>query len=276
MGAVDTEAVTDQASDFDDALRARLTDAVDVARTAVEEFASDGVGEHLDAIVEAPFTTTHRFVSELPGYRGWHWACVLALVPGGEVTIDEISLLPGEGAVVAPEWVPWEKRIRPGDLGAGDLLPPSDDDERLVPGQLLGGDEELDELAAPVGLGRPRHLSREGRSAAAERWAAERGPGSEIARGAKEPCGTCGFLVPIAGSLGAMFGICANEFSADGQVVHLQYGCGAHSEVQLKTDTTDRTAEAYDDSAVDVVVLPQQLAASAARRDPEDRDGPGE
>src|SRR5699024_153803 len=111
MGAVDTEAVTDQASDFDDALRARLTDAVDVARTAVEEFASDGVGEHLDAIVEAPFTTTHRFVSELPGYRGWHWACVLALVPGGEVTIDEISLLPGEGAVVAPEWVPWEKRI---------------------------------------------------------------------------------------------------------------------------------------------------------------------
>src|SRR5699024_8755863 len=130
MGAVDTEAVTDQASDFDDALRARLTDAVDVARTAVEEFASDGVGEHLDAIVEAPFTTTHRFVSELPGYRGWHWACVLALVPGGEVTIDEISLLPGEGAVVAPEWVPWEKRIRPGDLGAGDLLPPSDDDER--------------------------------------------------------------------------------------------------------------------------------------------------
>ena len=276
MGAVDTEAVTDQASDFDDALRARLTDAVDVARTAVEEFASDGVGEHLDAIVEAPFTTTHRFVSELPGYRGWHWACVLALVPGGEVTIDEISLLPGEGAVVAPEWVPWEKRIRPGDLGAGDLLPPSDDDERLVPGQLLGGDEELDELAAPVGLGRPRHLSREGRSAAAERWAAERGPGSEIARGAKEPCGTCGFLVPIAGSLGAMFGICANEFSADGQVVHLQYGCGTHSEVQLKTDTTDRTAEAYDDSAVDVVVLPQQLAASAARRDPEGRDGPGE
>src|SRR5699024_10184815 len=156
-----------------------------------------------------------------------------ALVPGGEVTIDEISLLPGEGAVVAPEWVPWGKRIRPGDLGAGDLLPPSDDDKRLVPGQFLGGDDELAELAAPVGLAPPRHLSREGRSAAAERWAAERGPGSEIARGAREPCGTCGFLVPIAGSLGAMFGICANEFSADGQVVHLQYGCGAHSEVQL-------------------------------------------
>lgn len=167
--------------------------------------------------------------------------------------------------MVAPEWIPWEKRIRPGDLGAGDLLPPSEDDERLVPGQFLTGDDELDELAGPVGLGRPRHLSREGRAAAADRWSAERGPDSEIARGAKHHCGSCGFLVPVTGSLGAMFGVCANEYSADGQVVHLQYGCGAHSEVQVSTESVTPVAEAYDDAAVDVVVLPQQLAASAAR-----------
>ncbi|MBB1042998.1 MULTISPECIES: DUF3027 domain-containing protein, partial [unclassified Dietzia] len=180
MGGVNTEVgtdqeadpvSTDQASGFDEALRERLASGVDVARAAVEEFASDGVGEHRGAVVEAPFTTTHRFASDLPGYRGWYWACVLALVPGGELTVDEISLLPGPDSVVAPEWVPWEKRIRPGDLGAGDLLPPADDDERLVPGQLLTGDDGLDEVAGPVGLGRPRHLSREGRSAAAARWA---------------------------------------------------------------------------------------------------------
>ncbi|MFN3338158.1 MAG: DUF3027 domain-containing protein [Dietzia sp.] len=256
---------TDQASGFDEALRERLASGVDVARAAVEEFAADGVGEHLGTVVEAPFTTTHRFASDLAGYRGWYWACVLALVPGGELTVDEISLLPGPDSVVAPEWVPWEKRIRPGDLGAGDLLPPAEDDERLVPGQLLTGDEGLDEVAGPVGLGRPRHLSREGRSAAAARWAAERGPDTEIARGAKHHCGSCGFLVPVSGSLGTMFGVCANEYSADGQVVHLQYGCGAHSEVQLAAESTAPVAEAYDDAAVDVVVLPQQLAASAAR-----------
>ena len=275
MGDVNTEVGTDQGATvagtdeepgFDAELRERLASAVDVARAATEEFAITGVGEHLGTTVEAAYTTTHRFASELPGYRGWYWACVLALVPGGEVTVDEIALLPGDDALVAPEWVPWEKRIRPGDLGAGDLLPPAEDDERLVPGYVSSGDEALDEAAGPIGLGRPRHLSRQGRSAAAERWAAERGPETEIARSAKHHCGTCGFLVPLAGSLGTMFGICANEYSADGQTVHLEYGCGAHSEIEVPRDTTPPVPEAYDDAAVDVVVLPQQLAASARAR----------
>jgi len=267
-GALGGDAVGgDGVGGFDPGLRERLAGAVDRARSAVLEVSPDGVGEHLGVEVEAPFTTTHSFAAELVGYRGWRWACVLALVPGAEdVTVDEISLLPGPDAVVAPEWVPWEKRIRPGDLGAGDLLPPAEDDERLVPGQLLSGDEELDELAGPVGLGRPRHLSREGRSAAAERWTAMRGPEDEVARGAAHHCGTCGFLVPITGSLGAMFGVCANEYSADGSVVHLHYGCGAHSEVTASNEAAVRRGHTYDDAEVDVVVLPQQLEAAATAR----------
>lgn len=266
MGGVNTEVGTDQGSGFDGALRERLASGVDVARAAVEEFASEGVGEHLGSTVEAAFTTTHRFASELPGYRGWYWACVLALVPGGDLTVDEIALLPGADALVAPEWVPWDQRIRPGDLGAGDLLPPSGDDDRLVPGYTLNGDDELDDAAGPIGLGRLHHLSWEGRAAAADRWTVERGPATEIARAAKHHCGTCGFLVPVAGPLGALFGVCANQFSADGQVVHLEYGCGAHSEVEVTRDTGPAVAEAYDDAAVDVVVLPQQLAATARAR----------
>src|SRR5699024_1550509 len=255
MGGVNTEVGTDQeagvvgadhASDaagtgpesgFDAALRERLASGVGAARAAVEEFAGDGVGEYLGSAVEAAFTTTHRFDADLPGYRGWYWACVLALVPGGDLTVDEIALLPGADALVAPEWVPWDRRIRPGDLGAGDLLPPPEDDDRLVPGYTLNGDDELDDAAGPIGLGRPHHLSWEGRAAAADRWTVERGPDTEIARAAKHHCGTCGFLVPVAGSLGALFGVCANEFSADGQVVHLEYGCGAHSEVEIPSDT---------------------------------------
>lgn len=284
MGGVITEVGTDQGagavgaghesgvegaeleSGFDAALRERLASGVEVARSAVEEFAGVGAGEHLGAVVEADFTTTHRFGADLPGYRGWYWACVLALVPGGELTVDEIALLPGAEALVAPEWVPWEKRVRAGDLGAGDLLPPSDDDERLVPGYSLTGDDGLDELAAPIGLGREQHLSLEGRADAAERWAAVRGPDAEIARSAKHHCGTCGFLVPVAGGLGTMFGVCANEYSADGQVVHLQYGCGAHSAVEIPKSSGPAAPEAYDDAAVDVVVLPQQLEAAARAR----------
>lgn len=267
-------ASTDPESGFDAELREQLASGMEVARAAVEEFAGGGVGEHLGSGVEAAFTTTHRFGTDLPGYRGWYWACVLALVPGGELTVDEIALLPGDEALVAPEWVPWDKRVRAGDLGAGDLLPPSDDDERLVPGYTLTGDDQLDDLAAPIGLGREQHLSPEGRFDAAARWALARGPEAEIARSAKHHCGSCGFLVPMAGSLSAMFGVCANEYSADGQVVHLQYGCGAHSAVEIPENTTAAVPEAYDDAAVDVVVLPQQLAASSRARAEATGEGP--
>lgn len=284
MGGVNTEVGTDQQagaqgagqasavagegveSGFDAALREQLAAGSEVARRAIAEFAGSGVGDYLGSAVEEDFTTTHRFVAELTGYRGWYWACVLALVPGGELTVDEIALLPGSEALVAPEWVPWEKRVRAGDLGAGDLLPPSDDDERLVPGHTLTGDERLDELTGPIGLGREQHLSPEGRAMAAQRWTAERGPDSEIARSAKHSCHTCGFLLPLEGQLSRMFGVCANEYSADGQVVHLQYGCGAHSSVEAPKSTASEIPEAYDDSAVDVVVLPQQLRAAAKAR----------
>ena len=41
-------------------------------------------------------------------------------------------------------------------------------------------------------------------------------------------CATCGFLIQLSGSLRGAFGVCANEFApADGQVVTLDYGCGA-------------------------------------------------
>ena len=39
------------------------------------------------------------------------------------VTVSEVVLLPGPDALVAPAWVPWHERVRPGDLGVGDLLP---------------------------------------------------------------------------------------------------------------------------------------------------------
>ena len=52
-----------------------------------------------------------------------------------------------------------------------------------------------------------------------------------MAQGEAASCLSCGFLVTLAGSLRQEFGVCANEFApADGRVVSLRYGCGAHSE----------------------------------------------
>jgi hypothetical protein len=57
-----------------------------------------------------------------------------------------------------------------------------------------------------------------------------------MAKSAPASCSSCGFLTAIGGSLGQVFGVCANEFgAADGQVVALTYGCGAHSSVRAET-----------------------------------------
>jgi hypothetical protein len=157
----------------------------------------------------------------------------LARAPRGKVaTVDEVVLLPGPDAVLAPAWVPWSERLRPGDLGPGDLLPAPADDTRLVPAYLDSGDPAVEEVAFELGLGRVRVLSREGRLEAAERWyGGDGGPDTTMARQAPGRCGTCGFLVPLAGSLRAAFGICANEVTpVDGRVVSVEFGCGAHSE----------------------------------------------
>jgi Protein of unknown function (DUF3027) len=129
-------------------LRARevdqaCADAVDLARSAAEEEAGPGqVGEHLGVEDEGDRTVTHLFACLDPAYAGWRWAVTVARAARSKsVTVSESLLLPGPDALVAPDWVPWRDRVRPGDLGVGDLLPAPSDDERLVPAVVLEGDE---------------------------------------------------------------------------------------------------------------------------------------
>jgi hypothetical protein len=110
-------------------------EAIGVARSALSEVDRDHVGEHLSAVAEGERVVTHLFECKLPGYRGWRWAVTVTRVSRSRhVTVCEAALLPGPDALLAPEWVPWQERLRPGDLGVGDLLPTEPDDERLVPG----------------------------------------------------------------------------------------------------------------------------------------------
>ncbi|SUE16788.1 Protein of uncharacterised function (DUF3027) [Rhodococcus gordoniae] len=249
----------------DPAVRSVLADAADLARAALDELGDGGVGAYLGVTREDECSATHRFVAELPGYRGWQWAVVVSAAPDSDrVTVSELVLLPGPDALVAPEWVPWSERIRPGDLGPGDLLAPAPDDVRLVPGYMQSGDPEVDETALEIGLGRRQVMSLEGRLEAAQRWFdGEYGPGSEMAKAAPSSCRLCGFYLPLAGSLRAAFGVCGNEFAADGHVVHAEYGCGAHSDTSLPTGAGSPLYEAFDDSAVEVVELGSAPAESA-------------
>jgi hypothetical protein len=235
--------------------------AVDIARAAAEADAPGLVGEHLGIDVDGERVVTHLFATLDPAYRGWRWAVTLARASRARnVTVDDVVLLPGEDAVLAPEWVPWSERLRPGDLGVGDLLVTTAEDPRLVPAYFSTDDVEEQEVSLELGLGRERVLSFEGRNDAVERWyAGEPGPSAPIAKSAPAPCATCGFYVPLAGALRQGFGGCANEYAPDdGRIVSVDHGCGAHSQAMVLASTPLAAPlsiglETGPEAAVDVV-----------------------
>jgi hypothetical protein len=207
-------------------------EAVDLARTATEEAAAPGVvGEHVGHVSEGDRVVTHFFECKELGYRGWRWAVTVARASRAKiVTLDEVVLLPGPDALLAPEWVPWSERLRPGDMGPGDLLPTDAEDLRLEPG-FSGEDEpspaspvseEMAELveaedaevaggvpaslpvvptrgsiasvAEELGMRRARVLSRYGLHVAADRWEESYGAKTPMAQAAPASCVSCGFL----------------------------------------------------------------------------------
>ena len=245
----------------------RLAQAVELARAAAAEVAGTSVGDHLAVEAEPEagdgHVATHSFATTDPAYVGWRWAVTVARADGAdEVTVDEVVLLPGDAALLAPGWVPWSERVQPGDLGAGDLLPPPPDDPRLVPSYADVDAEDLPfDLHRELGLGRPRVLSLDGRADAAERWyEGDAGPDTPAAKAAPGRCRDCGFLAPLGGALGRVFGACANAMAPDdGRVVALTHGCGAHSEtvVEAPESTWSGMAKEHDGIEVlDTVVEP--------------------
>lgn len=290
-------------------------EAVELAREAAEEAAWPGKpGDHLGVSTDGDRVVTHLFECLDAGYRGWRWAVTVARASRAKnVTLDETVLLPGSGAILAPEWVPWSERLRPGDMGPGDLLPTEADDLRLEPGFTdadapppnsvvsrdgervpagapdttdqsdtttvdAGGSADLadpvpesepEEVVSPaprvaeigfvaqeIGMARPRVLSRFGRQLAAERWEESFGPRTQMAQSAPASCATCGFCLPLAGSLRQAFGVCANEYApADGRVVALDYGCGGHSEAAVMPKSVRPPAPVVDETQVDELPL---------------------
>ena len=251
-------------------------EAVDLARAAAVAVAgASRVGEHLGVQAEGERVVTHQFDCLDQAYAGWQWAVTVARAPRSKmVTVDETVLLPGPAALLAPPWVPWQDRLRPGDLGVGDLLPAPPDDERLVPLVTLEGEDavtdwyhdgedagdeqgpaEPAELPAP---GRSRVLSAIGRESASARWySSEHGPRTPLAHAAPAHCISCGFFVPLSGELGRLFGACANAYAPDdGRVVSADHGCGAHSESVIWQASARAIAPVIDEFGYDLVDLP--------------------
>lgn len=246
-------------------LDAVTANAIDLAREAAEEAAGDfGVGEHLGVQVDGDRIVTHLFDCEHPGYAGWRWAVTLVRASRARAaTVNEVVLLPGDDALLAPRWVPWSDRIQAGDLAPGTLLPTPDNDPRLEPG-FTGGEQAADAdpaewsqtraLVAELGLGRERVLSPYGRGEAARRWlAGDGGPNDAATAQAPGTCVNCAYFVRLNGSLGSMFGACTNEYTPfDGHVVSVDHGCGGHSDVVADERGVELGSPVFDTLSVDM------------------------
>jgi len=82
------------------------------ARDALAEITAAGTfGELLSETAEDDGVFTMLFAATMGGYPGWHWTVSLAELPGEEPTVLEAELLPGDGALLAPDWVPWSERL---------------------------------------------------------------------------------------------------------------------------------------------------------------------
>ena len=154
-----------------------LDAAVDLAREA----AADGrrgpalVGEHLGRVAEGERLVHTASPRPPPGYLGWAWTVTLARVPRGRTaTVSEVDLLPGEGALLAPAWVPWSERLRPGDLGPGDVLPYQERRRAARPGLRGHRRRGRRRLAISSWASAGRGCSPRRAAQAAERWYAGR------------------------------------------------------------------------------------------------------
>jgi len=89
-----------------------LLDARDLALQALSEVTPpSSIGEPAGYRVEADGVVSLRFENLLAGYPGWFWTVSLARLDDAEPTVLEVELLPGDGALLAPDWVPWAERL---------------------------------------------------------------------------------------------------------------------------------------------------------------------
>ena len=251
-------------SEFDPIALARA-EAIDTAHEP------EDVGEFVTSEAHDDGVTDFRFEALMKGYEGWQWSVTLYHdVELDHWTIDESSLIPTDKALLPPKWVPWKDRLLPSDLSVTDSIGTPEDDERLDDGIGIdeavsrteelnaeqqavetvqaqeGGspDEQADALTAvedvveaveELDLSRRHVLSELGQTQTAQRWyEGPHGPKSLSTKTADgNLCSTCGFFIPLAGSLKTMFGVCANRWSPDdGKVVSVDHGCGEHSEIR--------------------------------------------
>ena len=121
--------------------------AESVARAALAEITPEAtIGDLRDEVAAEDGVSTLTFAALLSGYPGWHWTVSVAQLPDEEPTVLEAELLPGDGALLAPDWVPWAERLeeyRAAQAVAG----AADEPDSAESAAETDGDEDDDDFA---------------------------------------------------------------------------------------------------------------------------------
>ncbi len=85
---------------------------VDIARAALREITlPETIGDYLGEESAGDSVVNLTFGTPMPGYPGWRWVVSVAVLDGESPHVLETELIPGEGALLAPEWIPWVDRM---------------------------------------------------------------------------------------------------------------------------------------------------------------------
>lgn len=121
----------------------RLLAAHDLALAALREITPESsIGEPVEYHREDDGVVSLRFANRLPGYPGWFWTVSLARLDDAEPTVLEVELLPGDGALLAPEWTPWAVRLAEYHAAQAALAEAA---EAAGEGEIDDEDDELDD-----------------------------------------------------------------------------------------------------------------------------------
>lgn len=116
----------------------------DLARAALLEITTaDTVGEYLGVVDEGEGTRSVQFASTKPGYPNWRWTVSIAHLPDADPSVLEAELLPGDGALLAPEWVPWADRLAEWEAAQAALAADEDDDDESADDDDDASDEDV-------------------------------------------------------------------------------------------------------------------------------------
>ena len=86
-------------------------ECVALAHQALLEITSADTFEGPPVVTRSEGVVNVEYPTIQPGYPGWMWTITLNDTPDVPPTVLELSLMPGEGSLLSPEWIPWAMRM---------------------------------------------------------------------------------------------------------------------------------------------------------------------